>query len=77
MTKLLEDAIAKVRQLPDAEQDAAAEALLSVVYKDDPRHRLTPHQIEEVKRIQRDVREGRMSRMNDEEMAALWRKCGL
>jgi hypothetical protein len=33
MTKLLEQAIAKVRELPDADQDEAAEILLSVVSK--------------------------------------------
>ena len=33
MTKLLEQAIAKVRELPEADQDDAAELLLSVVSK--------------------------------------------
>jgi predicted transcriptional regulator len=31
MTKLLDEAVAKVRALPDADQDEAAELLLSVV----------------------------------------------
>jgi hypothetical protein len=33
MTKLLEDAIRKVRELPEADQDEAAEMLLSVAAK--------------------------------------------
>ena len=33
MTKLLEEAIKKVRELPDADQDEAAEILLSVASK--------------------------------------------
>jgi hypothetical protein len=33
MTKLLEEAIKKVRELPEAEQDEAAEMLLSVAAK--------------------------------------------
>jgi hypothetical protein len=77
MTKLLEEAIAKALELPESEQDMAAEAVLSVVYKDAPSYRLTPEQIEEVKRIQRDIRDGRMAFATDEEMAALWKKCGL
>ena len=54
----------------------AAEAVLSVVYKD-PRSTLTPEQVEEVKRIQQDMREGKTRFATDEEMTALWRKCGL
>ena len=33
MTKLLEQAIARARELPDADQDEAAEVLLSLVSK--------------------------------------------
>jgi ABC-type histidine transport system ATPase subunit len=77
MTKLLDEAIAKARELSDADQDMAAEAVLSVVYKDTPRSTLTPEQVEEVKRIQQDMREGKTRFATDEEMTALWRKCGL
>ena len=77
MTKLLDEAIAKARKLPDSDQDLAAEAMLSVVYKDAPRRRLTPEQVEDVKRIQRDIREGRMTFATDDDMTALWKKCGL
>jgi ABC-type histidine transport system ATPase subunit len=77
MTKLLDEAIAKARELSEADQDMAAEAVLSVVYKDAPLTALTPEQIEEVKRIQQDMREGKTRFATDEEMAALWKKCGL
>jgi hypothetical protein len=38
---------------------------------------LTPEQIEEVKRIQRELREGKAKFATEKEMAALWKKCGL
>jgi len=77
MTKLLEEAIAKARELPEADQDLAAEAVLSVVYKNAPAYQLTPEQVEQVKRIQKEIREGTARFASDEEMAALWKKCGL
>ncbi|MCC6949068.1 MAG: hypothetical protein IT539_14990 [Bradyrhizobiaceae bacterium] len=75
MTKLLEQAIAEVRKLPEADQDMAAEMLLSLARKDEPRYRLTPEQIEEVKLTLREVREGKIA--TDEQVVGLWRKCGL
>ncbi len=75
MTKLLEEAIAKVRELPDADQDVLAEMLLSVLDEGITTYRLTPEQVEEVRMTQQEVREGKIA--TDEEMAALWKKCGL
>lgn len=75
MTRLLEQAIAEVRKLPEADQDMAAEVLLSLARRDEPRYRLTPEQVEEVKLTLREVQEGKIA--TDEEVAALWRKCGL
>ena len=75
MTKLLDEAISKVRDLPDSEQDAAADALLSVVYKAAPDFRLTDEQVEIVRRTRVDVRAGAIA--TDPEMAALWKKHGL
>lgn len=77
MSKFFEDAIAEARALPEAEQDMAAEALLSVIHKNAVARRLTPEQVEDVKRIQRDIRDGRMAFATDEQLAALWKKCGL
>lgn len=75
MTKLLEEAIAEARALPESEQDLAAEVLLTVIHPDS-RYHLTPEQVEEVKRIQQDLREGKMDLLSEDEMADLWRKLG-
>jgi hypothetical protein len=40
-------------------------------------YRLSDAQAEEVARIQRDVREGKGKFATDEQMAALWKSCGL
>jgi hypothetical protein len=44
---------------------------------DTDRYRLTDAHVAEVVRIQRDLREGRVKIAADEEMAALWKSCGL
>jgi hypothetical protein len=53
MTKLLDQAIAQMRELPDAAQDDAADALFAHIAGGEGRYRLTPDQVEDVKRIQR------------------------
>jgi hypothetical protein len=45
--------------------------------QDASRYRLSDAQAKEVARIQRDIREGRASFATDEQMAALWKSCGL
>jgi DNA-binding PadR family transcriptional regulator len=40
-------------------------------------YRLTDAQAEEVARIRRDIHEGRDALATDEQMAALWKSCGL
>ena len=77
MTKLLEDAIAQARKLPDSEQDAVAEALFAHIAGSDVSYQLSDDQVEEVKRRQQALREGKSRFATDEEMDALWRKCGL
>ena len=44
MTKLLEEALVRVQELPDEEQDRAAEVLLALL-KRERRYTLTPDQI--------------------------------
>jgi hypothetical protein len=68
MSKLLDEAVAQTKKLPEAEQDVAAEALLSAVHKDAPRYRLSPEQVEDVKRIQREIRAGTMPFATDERL---------
>jgi hypothetical protein len=77
MTKLLEQAIAKARELTEAEQDSIADALFAHLARDDARFRLTPEQVADVARIREDLRSGRTRLATDEEVAAVWKKCGL
>lgn len=74
MTKLLEKAIKRVRQLPEAVQDEAAEILLSLASK-----RAEPVHLDEETR--KAVREGRAQArrgefVSDEEMAAFFKRHG-
>jgi hypothetical protein len=74
MTKLLEEAIKRVRQLPEAVQDEAAEMLLSIVSKC-----AEPVRLDDGTRIA--VREGKAQAsrgefMSDEEMVAFFKHHG-
>jgi putative addiction module component (TIGR02574 family) len=75
MTKLLEDAIAQARELPEDEQDQIAEALFA--HMAGAEFRLTDDQVEEVRRRQQELREGKTHFATDDEMDALWKKCEL
>jgi hypothetical protein len=77
MTKLLEQAIAKARELSEAEQDALAEALFAHLPGGDGRYALTAEQAADVARIRDDLRSGRTRLATDAEVAAVWTKCGL
>jgi hypothetical protein len=75
MTKLLEQAIEKVRQLPDAEQDEAAEMLLSVLSK---RHAPVLLDVETRAAIREGSEQaGRGEFVSDEEMAAFFKRHGV
>jgi uncharacterized protein YigA (DUF484 family) len=76
-TKDLEDVIERVRHWPKERQQDAAEILLEMERQDASRYRLSEAQAEEVVRIQRDIRDGKASFATDEQMAALWKSCGL
>jgi hypothetical protein len=75
--KDLEDLIERVRHWPKERQEDAAEVLLEMERQDTSRYRLTDAQAKEVARIQRDIRDGRGTFATDEQMAALWKSCGL
>jgi hypothetical protein len=77
MTKLLEQAIAKARELSEAEQDAIADALFAHLPGSDSRYRLSAEQAADVVRIRDDLRSGRTRLATDEEVSAVWKKCGL
>ncbi|OCK57993.1 hypothetical protein [Bradyrhizobium sp. LMTR 3] len=75
--KDIEELMERVRHWPKERQEDAAEVLLEMERQDASRYRLTDAQAEEVARIQRDIREGRGKLATDEQMAALWKSCGL
>ena len=75
--KDIEAVLERVRQWPKERQEDAAEVLLEIERQDTSRYRLTDAQAKEVAHIQRDIREGRGTFATDEEMAALWKSCGL
>ena len=75
MTKLLEKGIEAVRRLPEERQDVAGEILLAISEENQSRYRLTPEQIEEVKLAIAEADRGEFA--TAEEMAALWKKCGV
>jgi hypothetical protein len=77
MTKLLEQAIAKARELSESEQDAIADTLFAHLSGGNQTYRLSPEQIADVNRIRDDLRSGRTRLATDEEVAAVWKKCGL
>ena len=76
MTKLLEQAIANIQKLPEPQQNAAAEALF-VHIAGEPRFRLTPEQVREVRRIQKNVRTGKTRLVSGKTMNTFWKKSGL
>jgi hypothetical protein len=75
--KDIKTVLERVRRWPKERQEDAAEVLLEIERQDTSLYRLTDDQAKEVARIQRDVREGRARFATDEEMAALWKSCGL
>ncbi len=77
MSKLLRDVIGRVKEWPEDRQDEAASVLLDLEAQQESRNRLTPEQIEEVTRIQGQVRDGTAAFATDAQMAAFWKKCGL
>ena len=75
MTKMLDKLIARVRALPDTDQDDIAEVLAAVLDNKENVLPLTDEQVEEVKRTQEAVRRGEIA--TDAEMNELWRRFGL
>jgi hypothetical protein len=75
MTKLLEQAITQARELSEAEQDAIADALFA--HFAGSHYRLSAEQAADVARIRDDLRTGKTQLATDEEVTAVWKKCGL
>lgn len=77
MRNLLEQAIEQVRELPEEDQDAAAEVLFAYVSSDERQYHLRPDQINEVRRIQRGLRDGTGRLATKAEVSAAKKKVGL
>jgi hypothetical protein len=75
MTELLEQAIEKVRKLPEAEQDEAAAMLLSVASKADDTVELDEATRAAVREGRDQARQGRFA--SDKDMAAFFRRHGV
>ena len=74
MTKLLEQGIQAVRDLPADRQDMAGELLLALAATE-PQYGLTREQIEDLKLAVEEADRGEFAA--DEEMGETWRKFGL
>ena len=76
MTDLLDHVISRLRERPAAEQDEAAQAILAFLDREEPPCRLTPGQVEDVERIQEELRTGKMRLATDHDVDQLWRSFG-
>ncbi len=74
MTKL-DEVIARLRALPEEDQDDIVEVLTAILDNRDGVPPLTDEQVEAVRRSQEAVRRGEIA--SDGEMSALWRRFGL
>jgi hypothetical protein len=72
MTKLLEQAIATVRQLSDADQDMAAKFLLGFANPDVQLYELSEEQLAEVELAKQEVRAGKIA--SEADMEDVWRR---
>ena len=74
MTKLLEEVVRKVAELPDHRQDDAAQVLLAMLENDTRNYHLTAAQVSEVKLTQQEVRTGKIA--SDKQMREIWNNFG-
>jgi hypothetical protein len=71
MTKLLDEAIDQLRELPDEEQDAAADAVFAYISNDDRVYGLRPNQVADVRRIRYGLAAGKTRLATDGQVDAL------
>ena len=75
MTKLLEEAIRRVKALPEPDQNIVAELLLGFTDPESARHQLSEEQLGEVELAKQEAREGKFA--TDAQVKALWRRFGV
>lgn len=74
MTRLLEQAFAKVATLPDAEQDELARVLLELAGVDQPPIQLTPEEDTDLAEADAEIARGEVA--SSGEVSAMWKKHG-
>jgi hypothetical protein len=77
MTSLLDQAIEQLRELPEEEQDAAADVLFAYVSSEERQYHLRPHQITQVRRIRQDLRDDKTRLATDTEVSTVKKKYGV
>lgn len=77
MTKLLEQAIEQLRDLPEEEQDAAADALFAYISSDERQYSLRPEQVAEVRAIRERLRTNLTRLATPDEVNALRKKAAI
>jgi hypothetical protein len=78
MTKeQVKEILDRVLTWPPRRQEDAARVLAEMEAQDASPYQLTDEQVEEVRRRRQDFRAGAEQNATDEEIAALWKKCGL
>ena len=78
MTKdQVKEILDRVLTWPPKRQEDAARFLREMEAQDTSPYRITDHQVEEIERRRADFMSGKERYATDEEMAALWKKCGL
>jgi len=75
MTRLLDEGIEAVRNLPDERQDEAGQLLLAIAGRHDRRLTLTAEQIDDLKIGLAEADRGEFA--SDHEMNETWKKFGL
>ena len=71
MTKLLQEAIEQLRELPEEDQDAAADALFAFIASDERQYVLRPDQVADVRRTRGRLRSGATRPAIADEVAAV------
>jgi len=77
MPRHLEEAIETLRELPEEDQDAAADVLFAYISNDERHYRLLPDQAEAVRRTRRDLQAGKTRPATDDEVAVARRNSHL
>ena len=71
MSRLLDEAIETLRDLPEEDQDAAADVLFAYISEDERQYCLRPDQAEAVRGIQRNLKSGKTRLATDDEVTAV------